>query len=487
MRTTGDAVRCGAAIAVLIFSPGAAWGDGPGVEGTPSTPIHQLELERYNAAGAAAPTNPPLPTLRSEPGGQPRREVHGYHPYWLGAAYERYDWSLLSTVAFFALELSSFGEITGAHGWPWHGLVAAAHAGSTRVVVTATQFSPAELTVLLGSARHRAAAVQNLVDAVREGGADGVSIDFEGVPGSQKANLVTFAGELRAALDDAIDDAYLSIATPAVDWANAFDYDELAARADHLVVLAYNYRWSGSETTGPVAPVVGWGPHNVTWTVQDYVRWGAPRDRLLLGVPYFGYRWPAVTDLAGALTRGAGTARTFAQARGEAAAHRLRREPSSGSPWYAYDSGGWVQGWFDDATSLAAKYALVADQQLAGIGVWALGYDGNRPELAAALREAFGAAVPEPEPVAAPRAPAIVSVRPNPFNPATRVVLSVPEAGLVRLVAHDARGRWVATVADREFEVGDHAVVWTPVGLPSGVYWLSVPGTASRARAVLVR
>ena len=49
----------------------------------------------------------------------------------------------------------------------------------------------------------------------------------------------------------------------------------------------------------------------------------------------------------------------------------------------------WRQLYYDDATALRAKYDLVNRYGLRGVGIWALGYDGTRPELYAAIKAKF--------------------------------------------------------------------------------------------------
>lgn len=58
-------------------------------------------------------------------------------------------------------------------------------------------------------------------------------------------------------------------------------------------------------------------------------------------------------------------------------------------PWIAYRPSAWRQCWYDDAQSLALKYDFVLDRGLAGVGMWALGYDGALPELWTELERAF--------------------------------------------------------------------------------------------------
>lgn len=460
----------------------------------PHVSIHRFELQQWKAAEARGwipPEDrstgrlvPRLPRLAS-----PVREVHGYHPYWLGASYLTYDWSLLTSVAFFALELNGQGSIANAHGWPWTGLVTTAHENGVRVLVTAVLHSSSELDALLGSALNRQAAITSLVTAVTSGAADGVDVDFEGVPGSRKQALVVFLGDLHAALLAAVPGAYLSIATPAIDWSNAFDYDALAARCDHLMVMAYDYHWSGSATTGPVAPLACWGTYNVGWTIADYITWGTPRDKILLGVPYYGYRWPSASGSAGAQTTATGDAFAYSTIVQEAEAHGRLWDAASSTPWYREQLTAWRQGWYEDSASLAAKYARVRSEELAGVGIWALGYDGTRPELWAALRDAFGPRTSS----TGDRTPGpSLESGPNPFRDAISFRVQ-PSAAPARLLILDVRGRSVRSL-ELEAAPQTESIRWDGrddrgVSVASGVYVvrLETPSGVHTERIVRLR
>jgi spore germination protein YaaH len=482
-----------ATISVLAASANAdSTLPGMAAHGTPS--IHALEAATH--AGGFAPATPVPEGLEAILPLQARlaapfKEVHGFHPYWMGTGYTAYDWALLSTVSFFALELDASGAITNAHGWPWTGLVAAAHARGVRVTVTAQLFSPTALNTLLASTANRQNAIAQLVNAVTAGGADGVCIDFESVPGDRKADLVTFLGSLRSALQTAVPQSYLTIATPAVDWGNAFDYDQLALRCDHLVVMAYDYHWANSSNTGPVAPLGAWGPYNVAWTVQDYVTWGTPRGKILLGVPYYGYRWPASGDAAGAPATGTGASLTYTQAAAEAAVHGALWDAPSSTPWLRYQNPSWLQTWYDNDQSLDAKYAHVWTEGLAGISIWALGYDGARPELWTSLRESFGSRVADTAPRGASTGVALAPGGPNPFRGSTRVWASAGEPTPASVIVTDTGGRLVRHAWDGTLSAERQPILWDgrdgrgrPV--PAGVYWIVVrAGSATRMLRVV--
>ena len=70
--------------------------------------------------------------------------------------------------------------------------------------------------------------INNLNKQVIDAGADGINIDFESFPSSQKENLVTFVKDLRSTLRNSISNAKVTLATPAVDWDNAWDFNALA-------------------------------------------------------------------------------------------------------------------------------------------------------------------------------------------------------------------------------------------------------------------
>lgn len=59
---------------------------------------------------------------------------------------------------------------------------------------------------------------------------------------------------------------------------------------------------------------------------------------------------------------------------------------------------------------------------------------------------------------------------PNPFNPSTRIEFSLPTSGWVQIGVFDLSGRLVEMLHQGRMEAGDHAVVFSAEGLPSGVY-----------------
>jgi len=74
---------------------------------------------------------------------------------------------------------------------------------------------------------------------------------------------------------------------------------------------------------------------------------------------------------------------------------------------------------------------------------------------------------------------------PNPFRAGTSIVFDLPQPSHVRLDVYNVAGRRIATVADRDFGSGRHAVAWNGVdsagrSVPAGIYFYKID-TGSRA------
>lgn len=317
---------------------------------------------------------------------RPTRRVFGYLPYWTASAKPTWRWDLLTDVSLFSVGASSSGALTSTSFWRGAGaraLIDQAHQHGVRVELAVTNFDPASLHALLSDSAARDRLITALVDeALTRQPGDGVSLDFEGMQAADRASLVSFTRALHAALKARRADAQLSLATPAVDWSKAYDYAALADASEALFIMGYDYHW-GSSDPGPVSPLNGgmapWpSRYCLSQTVTDYLALVGPgrADKILLGLPLYGYDYPSLTAEIGAKARGSATAVFYSTARQRAAQHGRRYEALAQAPWYVYsDMGGPRQTWYDDEQSLSQKIDLALTRKLGGIGFWALGYE----------------------------------------------------------------------------------------------------------------
>ncbi len=367
--------------------------------------IHQVEWENYQGYVPHGETpefhGKPMPLI-------PRtralsREVFGYLPYWVYDSYPSLNYDLLSTIAYFGVDVDGYGNIVNQHHWPASGLINLAHSHGVRVVLTVILFDGTQLNTLLGNPTYRTNLINNLVLRVQYANADGVSIDFEGIPSGNRQNLTDFMTELSNTFHSQLPGSYVTIFTPAVDWRNNYDYYQLAQVTDGLIIQGYDYHWSSGPTAGPTAPLTSgtvWGYWNVTRSVEDYITKTQNNvAKLILSVPFYGFEWPTANNGLASPTLGTGTAIFYSTAYSNALQYGRLWDMNSQTPWYRYNDGQWNQGWYDDSLSLALKFDLVNQKNLKGIAIWALSYDGQRQELQAAIANAFGSSAPPLKPV----------------------------------------------------------------------------------------
>jgi spore germination protein YaaH len=343
-------------------------------------------------------------------------EVYGYLPYWRldAKTVDRIDYRLVSTIAFFGLGIWGNGAIrTSWVGYKEYvgddaaAVTNAAHANGVRVVPTFQLFDTAKgaprMTKFLDSTVHQDRFIREALDLMAARKADGAGLDFEPVRAvnARASKFVAFVARFRAAMKARFPDATLVNATSA--GANRTTVQGLVPHVDHQMIMTYNYRWRGSANAGAVAPL-----DNTTRTVKIHIdkmlQW-APKESILMGVPYYGYNWPVTKKVPNAPVRsntkkyGGVRSVTYASARDFLKAHpkvKRRYDAVEGSAYYTYWSKKYKtyrQVYFDDERSLAAKYDYVIVKGLAGIGIWTLGNDGTYPQLWNVLRSKFYAPV----------------------------------------------------------------------------------------------
>jgi spore germination protein YaaH len=176
-----------------------------------------------------------------------------------------------------------------------------------------------------------------------------------------------------------------------VNW-GGWDLPGLAASCDGIFIMGYAFWGSWSSTSGPNAPLTG-GTYNITNTVLTQygtVTQNNP-EKLILGVPYYGHHWTTTSSGARSSVISFQGSTRFFDDEPDSQVYGLLWEGQSQTPWYRWKQGStWHQVWFDNATSLGLKYDLAIDNNLQGVGMWALGYDGARPELWDLLEQKYG-------------------------------------------------------------------------------------------------
>ncbi len=470
----------GLLLLLIALSPGAF-----AQQFEPHPGIHEVEsrLHAADTTGSAADTAWSLPRpLMLAKRSTLTRHVLGWHPYWVSStAYLSYDYSALTHIAYFSYETDTVtGGYSTIHSWNSTPIIDYAHARGVKVLLTVTNFGSAQNTALLRDTTRQNTMITTLISLLRARNGDGVNFDLEAVPSTQRSNLVSFMRRAANAIRAQVPGAEISMASPAVDWSGAWDYVQLGQICDALIMMGYDYYWSGSTNAGPVAPLVG-GTYNVTNSVMTYLNAGVAPERLWLGVPWYGYDFSVTSSarMSPTVSGSKASSRTYIVAEPMAATYGKTFDGTYDVPWFSYQSSTWRQVWYDDSMSLGMKYAMVNAKHLGGIGIWALSYDGGRPEIWGGIKAAFAqvSSVREPDPV--PATCTLEPNYPNPFNPSTHIAVRLSSPQVVTLAVYDVLGRRIAELFHGTLSAGQHAFEWNAAGCASGVYFARL--TAGRS------
>ncbi len=338
---------------------------------------------------ASAPPAPAPPSLANEPP-LSSHEVFGFAPYWNLTMSTGFDVTGLTTIAYFSIGVNPNGTLDeSGSGWDGYqsqdlaNLVTRAHAAGVRVVLTVNCFDQSALDQLTSSPTAPATLSTALLQAVEAKNLDGVNLDFEGEGSSDQVGLTNLVTKVSNALHGANPHYQVTMdtyASSAGDPNGFYDIPALAPAVDGFFVMAYQLNLEGSPT--PASPLTSSMFSDLT-TAQQYAAAVAP-GKVIMGLPYYGYNWPTNNGTMAAQATGGATPVTYGQI--VAGGYPTYWDPVTDTAWTSYQVGGqWYEDYYEDPQSLYMATELSQSFGLAGVGIWALGMDGNNAQMLAAL------------------------------------------------------------------------------------------------------
>ena len=235
------------------------------------------------------------------------------------------------------------------------------------------RFSNALARQMLGDPALRAAVIASVREVLERKPYVGVDVDFEYVGAENADNYVTFLQELSDAISPLGYEVWGALA-PKVRadqegiLYEGHDYAALGAIADRSLLMTYEWGY----TYGPARAV---SPLDQVRRVVQYGVSEIPAERILLGVPNYGYNWTLPYVAGESRARSLGNEQAVREAWEVGA--RIDYDTVSQAPnyrYFAHEDGGAVEHevWFEDARSVQAMLSLVPEFGLDGIAVWNL-------------------------------------------------------------------------------------------------------------------
>ncbi|MDD4843370.1 MAG: glycosyl hydrolase family 18 protein [Anaerotignum sp.] len=230
------------------------------------------------------------------------------------------------------------------------------------------KFSNNLITQMVNNPAARENLINNLLTVMAQKGYYGVDVDFEFVLPADKEGFISFISQLKTAMSAAGYKVFVALA-PKTSAAQsgllyeAHDYKRIGEIADYIFLMTYEWGYA-------YGPPMAVAPLNKMREVFDYAIQEIPPEKIIMGVPNYGYDWTLPFQ------RGEGRAITLGNEEAVQMAMNIRAEilfdEVGQSPYFFYTDpeGSAHVVWFEDARSIEAKINTAKEYGFIGLGYW---------------------------------------------------------------------------------------------------------------------
>ncbi|XP_068139657.1 uncharacterized protein Cht6 isoform X2 [Drosophila tropicalis] len=271
-----------------------------------------------------------------------------------------------------------------------------------------SRFSP-----LVANPERRQQFIKNILKFLRQNHFDGIDLDWEypahreGGKSRDRDNYAQFVQELRAEFEREAEKTgrtrlLLTMAVPAgIEYIDkGYDVPKLNKYLDWFNVLTYDFHSSHEPSVNHHAPLYSLEEDseynydaelNIDYSIKYYLKAGADRDKLVLGIPTYGRSYTLINEEStelGAPSEGPGEQGDATREKGYLAYYEICQNLKDDPEWtivqpnanvmgpYAYRRNQWVG--YDDEAIVRKKAEYVVAQGLGGIMFWAIDNDDFR-------------------------------------------------------------------------------------------------------------
>src|SRR5260221_4607111 len=348
----------------------------------------------------------PASVVLSSPPLQARKEVLGFLPYWfLDKAKTDYS-SVITTLNYFSLTLDKDGTIlkstnpvelepgyAALMGGKADAFLTSARQNNIKLSLTAFAGDQGTINQLISDPITNANnLLSDIAPIMSKYGFSDLNLDIEGIgyaSPSAQLNYQSFVSEVKNQISTRNLGYSLSIDIIPSDFLRNDRLtipSNLVKFVDKVILMAYDFHSPSSFVTGPVAPLYGGG------TVAEFdtqVAIGAALKsynpaKILLGFPFYGYSWETLnenprgaiipssaliesnSDIENLLSNCSSCSASFDNVAQESYLIYKNQETNT-----------FQQIFYPDARSVQSKIDFVNGNNLGGLAIWALGYEGN--------------------------------------------------------------------------------------------------------------
>lgn len=334
--------------------------------------------------------------------GTGKRQVVGFLPYWLLSKATKDYSPYLTTLTYFALRIDKDGSIVKKvsptqYEPGWYALTSGkaddlfAQARTSHIALSLTIDSGNidSIDSFISSASASASTlVAQIQPLLQQYGFSDLNLDIEytkNASDNERKNFLEFVHDVQRDLPSGIT---LTVEVSPVDTIQKqlIDISRIGTYANTIILMAYDYHSPDSFVAGPVAPLFGAGVESefdVT-TAVDTLRKEIPSQKIVLGIPLYGYEWETLGTIPrSAIIPGSGVlasnnrAETLLSACQNCTVHSDDVAKESYLSFFSNDTHTNHAIFFPDSLSTAAKRDYAIENNLGGLALWALGYEGS--------------------------------------------------------------------------------------------------------------
>jgi chitinase len=227
---------------------------------------------------------------------------------------------------------------------------------------------------------------------------DGFDLDWEYPQQEDAPNYLALLQEFRKQLDAAHPGLKLTIAAgPSPRMYHSVDFSAVAKVVDLIGLMNYDYSGPWHKETGFHAPLYSDHSGSADGTIKQYEEDGVPAEKLLLGVPFYGYSWKSVgAENHGLFQPGEAVHedRPYRYIQTLIGASTVYRDETAQAPWLYDGDTFWT---YEDPVSARFKSAYAEQHHLGGVMVWELGEDSSDGQLLKAVHAGLRTPATQPQ------------------------------------------------------------------------------------------
>ena len=335
----------------------------------------------------------------------------GWHPYYLEEAYKSYDFSILHTVIFQGYEWNGDNTEAVIDEWYETEMVDAAKAAGCKVFFSAANTGALRNKYFFDSLDLQYEFMDEIFSYLKMKDADGIELDFPAVSAEDRTDFTNFIKTFYIRLKQINPEAGLYVSLPFMDKNNAFDIRAISPFVDLFILSGNNqananYDLLDNEPIAAIENSADDGNSSISAAFKHYNEKGINPFQLVLELPYFTTikksetkavelpklkivtREPLVIDTTGyidtTITDYYHEVLSYTKFQNKYGDRKVFFDAEAMSSYVNVenpDGAGDIRFYFDDSTSLGAKYDWALARGFRGVGVWALGFDNGYTEL----------------------------------------------------------------------------------------------------------